>query len=44
MNREFLKFYNQELAILREQAAEFAQEYPASPSGSADCSRTTSIR
>ena len=28
MNREFLKFYNQELAILREQAAEFAQEYP----------------
>ncbi len=28
MNREFLNFYNQELAILREQAAEFAQEYP----------------
>jgi type VI secretion system protein ImpG len=28
MNREFLKFYNQELAVLREQAAEFAQEYP----------------
>jgi type VI secretion system protein ImpG len=28
MNREFLKFYNQELAILREQATEFAQEYP----------------
>ncbi len=28
MNREFLKFYNQELTILREQAAEFAQEYP----------------
>src|SRR5271157_3247805 len=28
MNREFLKFYNQELAILREQAAEFAQAYP----------------
>src|SRR5271168_2471383 len=28
MNREFLKFYNQELAILREQGAEFAQEYP----------------
>jgi type VI secretion system protein ImpG len=28
MNREFLKFYNQELAILREQAVEFAQEYP----------------
>ncbi len=28
MNREFLKFYNEELAILREQAAEFAQEYP----------------
>ena len=25
MNREFLKFYNQELAILREQAAEFAR-------------------
>ena len=28
MNREFLKFYNQELAILREQAAEFARDYP----------------
>src|ERR1700746_3841994 len=28
MNSEFLKFYNQELAILREQAAEFAKEYP----------------
>jgi type VI secretion system protein ImpG len=28
MNREFLKFYNEELAILREQAAEFAKEYP----------------
>ena len=28
MNREFLAFYNQELAVLREQAAEFAQEYP----------------
>ncbi len=28
MNREFLRFYNQELAILREQAAEFAQDYP----------------
>ena len=28
MNREFLKFYNQELAILREQAAEFAEDYP----------------
>jgi type VI secretion system protein ImpG len=28
MNREFLKFYNQELSILREQAAEFAEEYP----------------
>ena len=28
MNREFLKFYNEELTILREQAAEFAQEYP----------------
>jgi type VI secretion system protein ImpG len=28
MNREFLNFYNQELAILREQAAEFAEEYP----------------
>jgi type VI secretion system protein ImpG len=28
MNREFLKFYNQELAILREHAAEFARDYP----------------
>jgi type VI protein secretion system component VasA len=28
MNREFLKLYNQELAILREQAAEFAGDYP----------------
>ena len=28
MNREFLRFYNQELAILREQAVEFAQAYP----------------
>ena len=28
MNREFLKFYNQELAILREQATEFARDYP----------------
>ena len=28
MNREFLEFYNRELALLREQAAEFAQEYP----------------
>jgi type VI secretion system protein ImpG len=28
MNREFLKFYNQELAVLREQAAEFARDYP----------------
>ena len=28
MNREFLEFYNRELAILREQAGEFAQEYP----------------
>ncbi len=28
MNREFLKYYNQELAILREQASEFAEEYP----------------
>jgi type VI secretion system protein ImpG len=28
MDREFLKFYNQELSILREEAAEFAQEYP----------------
>src|SRR4029077_2419796 len=28
INREFLRFYNQELAILREQAAEFAEYYP----------------
>ena len=28
MNREFLAFYNRELALLREQANEFAQEYP----------------
>jgi type VI secretion system protein ImpG len=28
MNREFLEFYNRELALLREQAAEFASEYP----------------
>ncbi len=28
MNREFLNLFNQELAILREQAGEFAQEYP----------------
>ena len=28
MNREFLRFYNQELALLRDQAAEFAQDYP----------------
>src|SRR5579862_9911570 len=28
MDREFLRFYNQELAILREQAAEFAEAYP----------------
>jgi type VI secretion system protein ImpG len=28
MNREFLDFYNRELTVLREQAAEFAQEYP----------------
>lgn len=28
MNREFLDFYNRELKVLREQAAEFAQEYP----------------
>ena len=28
MNREFLQFYNRELALLREQAGEFAQEYP----------------
>jgi type VI secretion system protein ImpG len=28
MDREFLRFYNQELAILREQAAEFAEDYP----------------
>ncbi len=28
MNREFLDFYNRELGVLREQAAEFAGEYP----------------
>ena len=28
MDREFLKFYNQELAILRDQGAEFAERYP----------------
>ncbi len=28
MNREFVKFYDQELKILREQAVEFAQAYP----------------
>ena len=28
MNREFLNFYNRELAILRDQGAEFAQEFP----------------
>src|SRR5579863_6869813 len=28
MNREFLDFYNRELSLLREQAAEFAAEYP----------------
>ena len=28
MNREFLYFYNRELSLLREQAAEFAEEYP----------------
>jgi type VI secretion system protein ImpG len=28
MDREFLRFYNQELAILREQAADFAESYP----------------
>jgi type VI secretion system protein ImpG len=28
MNREFLRLYDQELAILREQAAEFARDYP----------------
>ncbi len=28
MNREFLAFYNAELGVLREQAAEFAVEYP----------------
>lgn len=28
MNREFLEFYNRELSLLREQAEEFAQEYP----------------
>ena len=28
MNREFRNLYNQELKILREQAREFAEEYP----------------
>jgi type VI secretion system protein ImpG len=28
MNREFLEFYNRELSLLREQAGEFAEEYP----------------
>ena len=28
MNREFLEFYNRELALLREQAGEFAADYP----------------
>src|ERR1700722_5278315 len=28
MNREFLESYNKELSLLREQAGEFAQEYP----------------
>jgi type VI secretion system protein ImpG len=28
MNREFLEFYNRELSLLREQAGEFASEYP----------------
>ena len=28
MNREFLDFYNRELTVLREQAGEFAAEYP----------------
>jgi type VI secretion system protein ImpG len=28
MNREFLDFYNRELALLKEQASEFAEEYP----------------
>ena len=28
MDREFLKFYNEELAILREQGAEFSEAYP----------------
>ncbi|MBV9287289.1 MAG: type VI secretion system baseplate subunit TssF, partial [Hyphomicrobiales bacterium] len=28
MHREFLKLYNQELAILREEGAEFARDYP----------------
>jgi type VI secretion system protein ImpG len=28
MNREFLEFYNRELSLLREQAVEFATEYP----------------
>jgi type VI secretion system protein ImpG len=28
MNREFLEFFNRELAVMREQASEFAAEYP----------------
>ena len=28
MNREFLEFYNRELTLLRQQAGEFAEEYP----------------
>src|ERR1700686_3487567 len=28
MNREFLDFYNRELALLYEQAGEFAEQYP----------------
>src|SRR4051794_2768543 len=28
MDREFLELYNQELGILKEQAREFAEEYP----------------
>ena len=44
MNREFRNLYNQELKILREQAGEFAEEYPASPTGSQACSTTGSIR
>jgi type VI secretion system protein ImpG len=28
MNREFVEFFNRELTVLREQAAEFAAEYP----------------